>query len=43
MFTIEAMDRVQKAVTMPVHKNDAHNDVEVIIMDNILFLRVISV
>ena len=29
MFNLEAMDRVQKAVTMPIYKNDAHNDVEV--------------
>jgi len=29
MFTMESVDRVQKAVTMPVYKNDAHNDVEV--------------
>jgi len=28
MFTMESVDRVQKAVTMPVYKNDAHNDVE---------------
>ena len=29
MFTMESVVRVQKAVTMPVYKNDAHNDVEV--------------
>ena len=26
---MESVVRVQKAVTMPVYKNDAHNDVEV--------------
>ena len=31
MFSKDSMDRVHKGVTMPVHKNDAHNDVEVII------------
>jgi len=29
MFTMESVVRVQKAVTMPVYKNDTHNDVEV--------------
>ena len=29
MFTMESVERVQKAVTMPVYKNDVHNDVEV--------------
>ena len=30
MFSKDSMDRVHKGVTMPVHKNDTHNDVEVI-------------
>ena len=29
MFSKDSMDRVHKGVTMPVHKNDTHNDVEV--------------
>lgn len=28
MFSKDSMDRVHKGVTMPVHKNDTHNDVE---------------
>ena len=36
MFKLESMERVQKAITMPVYKNDAHNDVEVI---NLIFFH----
>lgn len=39
MFTMESVDRVQKAVTMPVYKNDAHNDVEVSLFKVINIMR----
>lgn len=39
MFTMESVDRVQKAVTMPVYKNDAHNDVEVSLFRVINIMR----
>ena len=29
MFSIESVERVQKAVTVPINRNDGHIDVEV--------------